>query len=98
MPVPIQRTGRDNNALIKAGAVPIVWGQDTKLIASHACTSVHDSQVLEAVLRGEAVGGKEVWADSAYHCMLLGIAGCCRRHRVEHGLLVEFQQVRRYTL
>ena len=42
--------------------------KDTKLIASHACTdaSVHDSQVLEAVLRDEAVGGKEVWADSAY--------------------------------
>jgi IS5 family transposase len=104
VPVPIQRNGRDNNALIKAGAVPIEWGQDTKqpnklahkdtdarwtkkggqnhygyknhinidkdtkLIASHACTdaSVHDSQVLEAVLRDEAVGGKEVWADSAY--------------------------------
>jgi IS5 family transposase len=42
--------------------------KDTKLIASHACTdaSVHDSQVLEAVLRGEDVGAKEVWADSAY--------------------------------
>ena len=78
VPVPIQRNGRDNNALIKAGAVPIEWGQDTKpnklahkdtkLIASQACTdaSVHDSQVLEAVLRDEAVGGKEVWADSAY--------------------------------
>ena len=104
VPVPIQRNCRDNNALIKAGAVPIEWGQDaeqpnklahkdtdarwtkkggqnhygyknhtnidkdTKLIASHACTdaSVHDSQVLEAVLRDEAVGGKEVWADSAY--------------------------------
>jgi IS5 family transposase len=36
--------------------------KETKLIASHACTdaSVHDSQVLEAVLRDEAVGGKEV--------------------------------------
>jgi transposase, IS5 family len=104
VPVPIQRNGREDNALIKAGAVPIEWrpdgdkpgklahkdidarwtkkgGQnhygykdhinidkDTKLIASHACTdaSVHDSQVLEAVLRGEDVGGKEVWADSAY--------------------------------
>ena len=104
VPVPIQRNGRENNALIKLGAVPIEWGQDaqqpnklahkdtdarwtkkggqnhygyknhinidkdTKLIASHACTdaSVHDSQVLESVLRDETVGGKEVWADSAY--------------------------------
>jgi IS5 family transposase len=104
VPVPIQRNGRENNALIKAGAVPIEWGpegdkpnklahkdtdarwtkkggqnhygykshinmdKDTKLIASHACTdaSVHDSQVLEAVLRTQEVGGKEVWADSAY--------------------------------
>lgn len=60
-------------------AVPLQWGQDieqpnklahkdTKLIARHACTdaSVHDSPVLETVLRGEDVGGKEVWADSAY--------------------------------
>lgn len=30
VPVPIQRNGRDNNALIKAGAVPIQWGQDTE--------------------------------------------------------------------
>jgi transposase, IS5 family len=104
VPVPIQRNGRANNALIKAGAVPIEWGQsteqpnklahkdtdargtkkggqnhygyknhinidkDTKLIASHACTdaSVHDSQVLQAVLRRQDAGGKEVWADSAY--------------------------------
>ena len=104
VPVPIQRNGRESNALIKAGAVPIEWGQDTdqpnklahkdtdarwtkkggqnhygyknhinidkdtKLIASHACTdaSVHDSQVLKSVLRDETVGGKEVWADSAY--------------------------------
>jgi len=104
VPVPIQRNGRENNAIIKAGAVPIKWGQDTdkpnklahkdtdarwtkkggqshygyknhinidkdtKLIASHACTdaSVHDSQVLNAVLRSQDVGGKEVWADSAY--------------------------------
>ena len=104
VPVPIQRNGRENNALIKAGAVPIEWGQstehpnklahkdtdarwtkkggqshygyknhinidkDTKLITSHACTdaSVHDSQVLETVLRSQNVGGKEVWADSAY--------------------------------
>jgi len=104
VPVPIQRNGREDNALIKAGAVPIAWGpkgdtskklahkdtdarwtkkggqnhygykdhinidKDTKLIASHACTdaSLHDSQVLKAVLRAEEVGGKAVWADSAY--------------------------------
>lgn len=104
VPVPIQRNGPDNNALIKAGAVPMHWGQDTeqpnklahkdtdarwtkkggqshygyknhinidkdtKLITGHACTdaSVHDSKVLETVLRDEGVGGKEVWADSAY--------------------------------
>lgn len=104
VPVPIQRNGRENNALIKAAAVPIEWGQstdhpnklahkdtdarwtkkggqshygyknhinidkNTKLITSHACTdaSVHDSQVLETVLRSQDVGGKEVWADSAY--------------------------------
>ena len=106
VPVPIQRNGRENNALIKAAAVPIEWGQstehpnklahkdtdarwtkkagqshygyknhininidkDTKLITSHACTdaSVHDSQVLETVRRSQDVGGKEVWADSAY--------------------------------
>jgi IS5 family transposase len=109
VPVPIQRNGRDNNALIKAGAVPIEWGQDTKqpnklahkdtdarwtkkggqnhygyknhinidkdtkLIASHACTdaSVHDSQVLEAVLRAQEVGGKEVWADSAHTSQII---------------------------
>jgi transposase, IS5 family len=36
--------------------------KDTKLIARHACTdaSVPDSQVLQAVLRGEDVGAKEV--------------------------------------
>ncbi len=101
VPVPIQRNGRENNALIKADAVPIEWGKtpaklaqkdtdarwtkkggqnhygyknhinidrDTKLIAAHACTdaSVHDSQMLDAVLRDETEGGKEVWADSAY--------------------------------
>ena len=104
VPVPIQRNGRENNAIIKAGAVPIEWGQDTeqpnklahkdtdarwtkkggqnhygyknhinidkdtKLITGHACTdaSVHDSKVLQTVLRDEGVGGKQVWADSAY--------------------------------
>ena len=101
VPVPIQRNGRENNALIKSDAIPIDWGKtpaklaqkdtdarwvkkggqnhygyknhinidrDTKLIAAHTCTdaSVHDSQVLDAVLRNEAEGGKTVWADSAY--------------------------------
>ena len=28
VPLPIQRNGRESNALIKAGAVPIEWGQD----------------------------------------------------------------------
>jgi IS5 family transposase len=28
VPVPIQRNGRENNALIKAGAVPLEWGQN----------------------------------------------------------------------
>jgi IS5 family transposase len=42
--------------------------KDTKLIAVAVCTdaSVHDSQVLDTVLRDETEGGKEVWADSAY--------------------------------
>lgn len=101
VPVPIQRNGREDNALIKAGAVPIEWGKekaklahkdtearwtkkggqnhygyknhinvdkDTKLITRQTCTdaSVHDSQVLDTVLRAERDGGKEVWADSAY--------------------------------
>ena len=40
----------------------------TKLITAHATTPahIHDSRVLEAVLRSEDEGGKEVWADSAY--------------------------------
>ena len=101
VPVPIQRNGRETNAIIKADAVPIDWGKTpaklaqkdidarwtkkggqnhygyknhinidraTKLIAGAVCTaaSVHDSQVLDSVLRDEAIGGKEVWADSAY--------------------------------
>ena len=101
VPVPIQRNGRETNAIIKADAVPIEWGKTpaklaqkdidarwtkkggqnhygyknhinidraTKLIAGAVCTaaSVHDSQVLDSVLRDEAIGGKEVWADSAY--------------------------------
>ena len=39
----------------------------TKLIAAAVCTdaSVHDSQVLDTVLRDAKVGGKTVWADSA---------------------------------
>lgn len=101
VPVPVQRNGREENALIKQGAVPLDWGQtphkltqkdvdarwtkkggqnhygyknhinvdkDTKLIAAQACTdaSVHDSQVLETVLRKPEQGGASVWADSAY--------------------------------
>jgi IS5 family transposase len=114
VPVPIQRNSREDNALIKAGAVPLAWGQrqadtdtktnitpkfhklahkdldarwtqkggqrhygyknhlnidqDTKLITACACTPahVHDSQMLEAVLRAPEVGGPTVWADSAY--------------------------------
>ncbi len=101
VPVPIQRNGRENNAIIKADAVPVAWGKtpaklaqkdidarwtkkggqnhygyknhinidrDTKLITAHTCTaaSVHDSQVLDTVLRDATVGGKTVWADSAY--------------------------------
>ena len=101
VPVPIQRNGHENNAIIKADAVPIDWGKtpaklaqkdidarwtkkggqshygyknhinidkDTKLITAAACTaaSVHDSQVLDTVLRDADVGGKTVWADSAY--------------------------------
>lgn len=101
VPVPIQRNGREDNALIKQEAIPVNWGKsqaklaqkDTdarwtkkggqnyygyknhinidrgvKLITASSCTSanVHDSQVLESVLREETVGGKEVWADSAY--------------------------------
>lgn len=101
VPVPIQRNGREGNALIKQAAVPVEWGKTpaklaqkdldarwtkkggqnhygyknhinidraTKLIAAAVCTaaSVHDSQVLDSVLRDAATGGKEVWADSAY--------------------------------
>lgn len=104
VPVPIQRNGREDNAMLKAGAVPLQWSpqgehanklahkdtdarwtkkggqshygyknhinidKDTKLITRHACTdaSVHDSQVLEQVLRTQQEGGQEVWADSAY--------------------------------
>lgn len=101
VPVPIQRNGREDNALIKQDAVPVEWGKtpaklaqkdidarwtkkggqnhygyknhinidrDTKLITAAACTSacVHDSQVLDSVLRDAEAGGKTVWADSAY--------------------------------
>lgn len=101
VPVPIQRNGRETNAIIKADAVPIDWGKtpaklaqkdcdarwtkkggqkhygyknhinidkDTKLITAAVCTAanIHDSQVLDAVLRDETTGGKKVWADSAY--------------------------------
>jgi IS5 family transposase len=42
--------------------------KDTKLITASTCTAanVHDNQALDTVLRDEATGGKEVWADSAY--------------------------------
>ncbi len=101
VPVPIQRNGRETNAITKTDTDPTSWrrtpaklpqkdrddrqtkkgGQshygyknhinidkDTKLITAAVCTdaSVHDSQVLDAILRDEATGGKEVWADSAY--------------------------------
>jgi IS5 family transposase len=101
VPVPIQRNGREDNALIKVGAVPVEWGsssaklahkdidarwtkkggqkhygyknhinidRDTKLITAQVCTdaSVHDSQVMDAVLREAETGGERVWADSAY--------------------------------
>lgn len=99
--VPIQRNNREENALLKEGAVPIEWGKnphklaqkdtdarwtrkngesiygfkdhinvdrDTKLITSWEDTpaQVHDSQVLETVLRSTEVGGAEIHADSAY--------------------------------
>jgi transposase, IS5 family len=72
VPVPIQRNARENNALIKAGAVPMQWGQDTeqpnKLVHkdTDARWTKKGGQVLESVLRSPDVGGKEVWADSAY--------------------------------
>lgn len=42
--------------------------RDTKLITAHATTPahIHDSQVLDTLLRDAIVGGKAVWADSAY--------------------------------
>jgi len=42
--------------------------REMKLVAAQACTdaSVHDSQILEAVLRGPEEGGEGVWADGAY--------------------------------
>lgn len=99
--VPVQRNGREDNALIKEGAIPIEWGKnprklaqkdtdarwtkkngtsfygykdhvnvdrDTKLITAWEATpaQVHDSQVLEDVLRGPDEGGAEIHADSAY--------------------------------
>jgi len=99
--VPVQRNTREENIVIKDGAVPLEWGKtpnklahkdvdarwtkkggqryygyknhvnmdrDMKLVAAQACTdaSVHDSQMLEAVLRRPEAGGEGVWADSAY--------------------------------
>ncbi len=101
--VPIQRNNRDENALIKEGAIPMGWGKepnklaqkdtdarwtkkngesiygykdhinvdrDTKLIAAWQDTpaQVHDSHVLEALLRSPEEGGAEIHADSAYRC------------------------------
>jgi len=98
---PIQRNNREENALIRCGAVPIEWGKqphklaqkdtdarwtkkngtsvygykdhinvdrDTKLIAAWGDTpaQVHDSQMLEAVLRSPEEGGAAIHADSAY--------------------------------
>lgn len=99
--VPVQRNSREENALIKEGAVPIEWGKnphklaqkdtdarwtkkngqsiygykdhinvdrDTKLITAWEDThaAVHDSQVLEDILRTPGDGGAEIYADSAY--------------------------------
>ena len=99
--VPIQRNNRDENALIKEGAIPMEWGKephklaqkdtdarwtkkngeniygykdhvnvdrDTKLITAWEDTpaQVHDSHVLEALLRNPEAGGAEIHADSAY--------------------------------
>jgi len=98
---PVQRNTREENAVVKEGAVPLEWGKtpnklahkdvdarwtkkggqsyygyknhvnmdrEMKLVATQACTdaSVHDSQMLEAVLRRPEAGGEGVWADSAY--------------------------------
>ena len=116
VPVPIQRNGREDNALIKEGAVPVAWGKaphklaqkdvdarwtkkngqnhygyknhvnvdkDTKLVAAQTCTdaSVHDSQVLEAVLREPEAGGDCVWADSAYRSATQEQSLADRHHR-----------------
>ena len=99
--VPVQRNTREENAVIKEGAVPLEWDKtpnklahkdvdarwtkkcgrsdygyknhvnmdrDMKLVAAQACAdaSVHDSQMLVAVLRWPEAGGEGVWADSAY--------------------------------
>jgi len=94
---PVQRNTREENAVIKEGAVPLEWGKtpnklahkdvdarwtkkggqryygyknhvnmdrDMKLVAAQACTdaSVHDSQMLETVLRGpEATADAVAW-------------------------------------
>lgn len=99
--VPVQRNSREENALIKEGAIPVEWGKnphklaqkdtdarwtkkngtsvygfkdhvnvdrDTKLITAWEATpaQVHDSQMLEDVLRSPEEGGAEIHADSAY--------------------------------
>jgi transposase len=63
VPVPIQRNTSEDNALIKEGAVPIEWGaRPAKLITANACTdaSVHDSLVVDSVLRDGSEGSKEL--------------------------------------
>ena len=47
--------------------------REMKLVAAQVCTdaSVHDSQMLEAVLRRPEAGGEGVWADSAYRSQML---------------------------
>jgi len=91
---PVQRNTREENAVIKEGAVPLEWGKtpnklahkdvdarwtkkggqsyygyknhvnmdrEMKLVAAQTCTdaSVHDSQMLEAVLRGPEEGREQ---------------------------------------
>jgi len=122
--VPVQRNTREENTVIKEGAVPLEWGKtpnklahkdvdarwtkkggqryygyknhvnmdrEMKLVAAQTCTdaSVHDSQMLEAVLRGPEAGGEGVWADSAYRPVCrdygTGRSGAQERRLAEGG-------------
>ncbi|SER84998.1 Transposase DDE domain-containing protein, partial [Nitrosomonas sp. Nm51] len=70
--VPKQRNTREENKIIKEGAVPIDWRQNPrKLVTAWEVTSaeVHNSQVLEEVLQPPEVGGADVYADSAYRSL-----------------------------